>query len=71
MKTPFTKSDTRGNIKSKQPRSNKEAIVLNKNISLISSTFNLKYLIKKTPDLYAFTGEVLQIFEKDTIPLLH
>ena len=36
-----------------------------------SNTFNVKYFIKKTPDLYAFTGEVLQIFEKDTIPLLH
>ena len=36
-----------------------------------SNTFNVKYFIKKTPDLYAFNGEVLQIFEKDTIPLLH
>ena len=34
-------------------------------------SFNLKYFIKKTPDLYASTDEVFQIFEKDTIPLLH
>lgn len=71
MKTPFTKSGTRGTIKSKLPRSNKEAILLNKNISWRSNTFILKYFIKIIPDLYAFTGEVLQIFEKDTILLLH